>query len=114
MTQIYAPTWGSYSVPVPKGRKEVGDLRKKGRELEKRIHKQTAQLSKTKKELKEAISADKKAKKSLKKISAELEMETGKLEEANTALKVLMKQGIEDKKELEETVLLNVKKLIVP
>jgi DNA-binding CsgD family transcriptional regulator len=97
-----------------KDRKEVEGLRKKRLELEKRIHKQTAQLSKTKKELKDAISAGKKGKKSLKKMRAELELETSELGEANTALKVLMKQGIEDKKELEGTVLLNVKKLILP
>ena len=97
-----------------KDRKEVEDLRKKRIELGKRIHKQTAQLSKTRKELKDAISAGNKAKKSLKKMRAELELETGELGEANTALKVLMQQRIEDKKELEGTVLLNVKKLILP
>jgi hypothetical protein len=97
-----------------KGRKEVEELRKKRRELEKRLHEQTVGLSKNKKELQWAISGLKKAEKSLKKTRAELELQTCKLEETNTALKVLMQQRIEAKTELEETVLLNAKKLIMP
>ncbi len=66
-------------------------------------------------ELKEAISAGKKAnKRSLKKIREELELQTSKLDEANTALNVLMQQKIEDKTEFEKTVLLNAKELIEP
>ena len=81
---------------------------KKYCKLEKRLHEQTS-------ELKEAISdAGKKAKRSLKKIRAELELQTSKLEGANTALNVLMQQKIEDKTEFEETVLLNAKELIEP
>ena len=90
-----------------KGQKEAENLRKKYCEFEKRLHEQTA-------ELKEAISAGKKAKRSLKKIRAELELQTSKLEEANTALNVLMQQKIENKTEFEETVLLNAKELIEP
>ena len=91
-----------------KGQKEAENLRKKYCEFEKRLHEQTA-------ELKEAISAGKKAnKRSLKKIRAELESQTSKLEEANTALNVLMQQKIEYITEFEETVLLNAKELIEP
>ena len=97
-----------------KGRKEVEDLRKEYRELEKRLHERTIEFSKTKKELRAAISGLKKAEKSQKKTRAELELQTCKLEETNTALKVLMQQRIEAKTELEETVLLNAKELIVP
>lgn len=44
----------------------------------------------------------------------ELEIKSMNLEEANTALKVLLKQRDEDKKELEHSVLANVKQLIKP
>ena len=44
----------------------------------------------------------------------ELEAKTIGLEEANTALKVLLKQRENDKVELEEKVLLNVRELVFP
>jgi PAS domain S-box-containing protein len=97
-----------------KGRKEVEDLRKEYCELEKRLHERTIELSKTKKELQAAISGLRKAEKSQKKTRAELELQTCIVEETNTALNVLMQQRIEAKTELEETVLLNAKELIVP
>jgi len=44
----------------------------------------------------------------------ELKIKTGNLEETNTALRVLLKSRDEDKIELEEKVLLNVKELVSP
>jgi PAS domain S-box-containing protein len=44
----------------------------------------------------------------------ELEIKTKSLEEVNTALKVLLNKRHEDKKELEENVLANVKGLVLP
>ncbi len=44
----------------------------------------------------------------------ELETKTKRLEEVNTALKVLLNKRHEDKKELEENVLTNVKSLVMP
>jgi DNA-binding CsgD family transcriptional regulator len=44
----------------------------------------------------------------------ELETKTKRLEEVNTALKVLLNKRQEDKKELEENVLTNVKSLVLP
>ncbi len=44
----------------------------------------------------------------------ELENKTHELQEVNAALKVLLKHRDEDKKELEEKVIANVKKLVVP
>ena len=91
---------------------ELRELRKTCNELVKRNEKQRAKLSKVRKELNAEISVRKRAEKSLEKIRVELE--TSKLEEANTALKVLLKQRIEDKSELGETILLNVNELILP
>ena len=92
-----------------------------GKELERAYHEsakcveeQRAELKKTREKLRAEIFARKRAERSLKKIRAELGLNTSKLEDANVALKVLLKQRIEDKTEFEETVLLNVKELILP
>jgi DNA-binding NarL/FixJ family response regulator len=54
------------------------------------------------------------AEEALKKREQALELKTRSLEEANTALKVLLQRREEDKADLEETVLANVRKLILP
>lgn len=89
-------------------------LRRAHDELEKRVKERTAELMKTNKELKGEISNRKKAEKALKQRGVELEIKTIGLEEANTALKVLLRQREEDKIELEEKVLLNVRELVLP
>ena len=80
-----------------KGQKQAEDLRNEYCKLEKRFHERRAGPSKTKKELQAAISDLKRTEKSQKKTRAELELQTCKLEETITALKVLMQQRIEDK-----------------
>jgi len=50
----------------------------------------------------------------LKAVNEDLKMETGKLEELNTALKVLLKKRDEDKIELEQKMLSNVEELVLP
>jgi len=89
-------------------------LRKAHDELEKRVKERTAELVKANKELKAEISNRRKAEKALKRRGVELEMKTISLEEANTALKVLLRRREEDKIELEEKVLLNVRELVLP
>ncbi len=89
-------------------------LRRAHDELEKRVEERTTELMKTNKELKAEISNRKKAEKALKQRGVELEIKTIGLEEANTALKVLLKQREEDKIELGEKVLLNVRDLVLP
>jgi len=60
------------------------------------------------------ITERKQVEKALKQRGLDLEMKTISLKEANTALKVLLKQREEDKIELEEKVVLNVRELILP
>lgn len=54
------------------------------------------------------------AEQALKKREVELEEQTHNLEEANAALKVLLKHREQDKKEFEEKILSNVKEMIFP
>ncbi len=60
------------------------------------------------------ITERKKAEESLKKREQELQIESNRLEEANTALKVLLKHREDDKKEMEEKFLSNIKELVLP
>ena len=54
------------------------------------------------------------AEEELKKREQALELKSRSLEEANTALKVLLQHRVEDKTALEEQVLANVRKLVLP
>ena len=60
------------------------------------------------------ITERKQAEQALKEREAELEIKTNSLEEMNTALRVLLKRRDEDKTELEEKVLVNVRELVLP
>jgi len=60
------------------------------------------------------ITERKKAEEILKEKERELEIKAKNLEEANIALKVLLRRTDEDKAELEEKVLLNVRDLVIP
>lgn len=60
------------------------------------------------------ITERKRNEEALKAREAELEMKTNSLEEVNAALRVLLKRRDEDKTELNEKVLFNVKELVVP
>lgn len=60
------------------------------------------------------ITERKRSERALKKREKELEVKTRNLEELNTALKVLLKQREEDKEEIAERTLSNVKHLVLP
>jgi DNA-binding CsgD family transcriptional regulator len=62
----------------------------------------------------EEITALKLAEEALKEKNAELEMQKKELEEANIAMKVILKRREGDRVELEETVLTNMKELVFP
>ena len=60
------------------------------------------------------ITKRKRADRALRERENELEIKASSLEEVNTALKVLLKRREEDRKELEEKVVLNVREFVVP
>lgn len=82
--------------------------------LEKRVEARTAELVTINRKLKQEIKERRQAEKALRERETELENKKINLEEVNTALKVLLKGRDEDKIELEEKLLLNVKSLIMP
>ena len=89
-------------------------LRKAHDELERQVEERTAQLVKANQDLEREIAERKRSEDTLKAKRKELKMQSETLGEANTALRVLLKRREEDKIELEEKVLLNVKELVVP
>jgi DNA-binding CsgD family transcriptional regulator len=66
------------------------------------------------KELGKEASERNRAEEALRKRERELEARSHHLKEVNTALTVLLKQREEEKKDLEENVLSNMKKLVIP
>ncbi len=60
------------------------------------------------------ITKRKRMEEALREREVELEIKTNSLEEVNTALRVLLERRDEDKTEVEEKVLVNVKELVVP
>ncbi len=89
-------------------------LKKYHDHLEELVTERTAELAKTNIQLEQEIEERKRAEEALRKREVELEAQSHHLEEVNTALKVLLKQREDDKKELGENVLSNVKELISP
>ncbi len=90
------------------------ELRKYHDHLEELVGERTAELAKINAQLEQEVEERKRAEETLRKQEVELKAQSHHLEEVNTALKVLLKQREDDKKELGENVLSNVKELISP
>ncbi len=95
-------------------KKTERELKKYHDHLEDLVAERTAELAKINAQLEQEIEERIRAEKALRKQGNELKAQSHHLEEVNTALKVLLKQREEDKKELGENVLSNVKELISP
>lgn len=90
------------------------ELRTYRNHLEEIVTARTAELEKINLQLEQEIEERKRAEKALRKREEELQAQSEHLEEVNTALRVLLKQREEDKKELAEAVLQNVQELVNP
>ena len=90
------------------------ELRKYHDHLEELVGERTAELAKINAQLELEIEERKRAEKKLRRREIELKAQSHHLEEVITALKVLLKQREDDKKELGDIVLSNVKELVSP
>ena len=99
---------------ITKRRQVEEELIRAKDKLEQRVKECTAKLVKSNELLAKEIQELKKAERELRKREKELRIKTRNLEEANTALRVLLKKRDEDRTELEEKVLSNVKELVLP
>jgi PAS domain S-box-containing protein len=82
--------------------------------LEVRVQERTRELSESSRALQAEVMERQQKEKELKDREKELKIKSERLEEMNTALKVLLEQRDQDRKELEENILGNVKELIQP
>jgi PAS domain-containing protein/DNA-binding CsgD family transcriptional regulator len=83
-------------------------------ELEQRVEERTMDLLQFSESLKTEIVERKEAEKKLRRRERELKSKSNNLQEVNTAMKVLLDQREQDRREVEEIILNNVKELLAP
>jgi DNA-binding CsgD family transcriptional regulator len=83
-------------------------------DLEERVAERTATVLETNRQLKEEIRERKQFETELRNREKELKNKTAQLEELNAALKILLKKRDEDRIELEEKMVSNVRELVFP
>lgn len=96
---------------------DISERRLAEEELEKahrRLKQWAFELSELNEKLQQEIEERKQVEQKLRKREAELETKANELEEVNVALRVLLKRRDEDKTELGEKILCNVKELVLP
>jgi PAS domain S-box-containing protein len=90
------------------------ELKKYHDHLEELVAKRTAALARSNVKLEQEVEERKRVEQALRKREVELQGQSQHLEEVNTALKVLLKQREDDKKEVADNVLANVKEFVNP
>jgi len=108
--QYYIASW----LDVTEIKEAEEELKKHRDKLEELVLDRTAKLIRANEKLQQEVDDRRKAEEKVKTREQELEIKSRYLEEANTALKVLLKHREEDKTELQENVLSNVRELIQP
>lgn len=104
-----------HSIELELERKRMEEELKEHHEhLEELVADRTAELSKVNEQLKQNISELKQVEEVLREKEKKLENQAKHLEKVNSALSVLLEHREEEKKKLEENILTNVKKLILP
>ncbi len=89
-------------------------LREANDKLESRVAERTAELMRANERLKEQIAERRRAVALLNRQTCELDVKSRTLEEANIALRVMLKAREEDRKELEDNVVSNIHELAFP
>lgn len=82
--------------------------------LEELVSERTEELARSNRQLEQEVEERRRAEQNLRKHEKELKAQSQHLEEVNIALRVLLKQREDDKKELGDIVLRNVKELVSP
>jgi PAS domain S-box-containing protein len=83
-------------------------------QLEELVQERTAELGQANQQLATEVEERRRAEKTLRRRETELKAQSKHLEEVNTALRVLLKQRSEDRMELQQNLLSNVKELVAP
>ena len=94
--------------------RDISEHKRTKDSLEIMVWERTVELSEKNKQLVDENKERKLAETALRRKTKELHLHSGKLQEMNAALKVLLKQREEDKTELEEKVMANVNELLLP
>ncbi|MEJ2719450.1 MAG: LuxR C-terminal-related transcriptional regulator, partial [Deltaproteobacteria bacterium] len=95
-------------------KKAEEELKRAYDEMESRVKERTAKLTDANLQLQKEIAERTRIEEVLRKREAELDFRSRNLEEVNIALRVLLKARQDDKRDLEEQVLSNVKELVRP